>query len=323
MIRIIGSLALLLTLVAGAVFLAETMSSTETSTTPSRVIAMPTPLPPQTRRELPEDGTEPEPPRDADAVPGDDLAAVETAAGRPSEAGADVSAEADREPHADAAPDERRQAEPAPAGRDDRPPRVADEAEIAPAPGTAPSQEAGTAPSQEAGTAPSQEAGTAPSQEAGTAPSKVSEGEQAEGLELVTDGEAPASPPATAPDSVPEPDHGTRAPRIPPGAVPEPVETTRSSNLRAEPGPDGKILANIPGGSKGVRLHPDPFFGYYRVRVSGQEGWLWYRNVAVARDPEPSAADDADDSGDGASPPARAPVPSSQDRPGPSPDFSP
>lgn len=102
------------------------------------------------------------------------------------------------------------------------------------------------------------------------------------------------------------------------------------SNLRDEPGPNGKILAKVQGGTSGVRVHPNPVLGYYRVRVGGQEGWLWYLNVEVAPEAEPQsepagAEGAVGGGGDGARAlaPASAPAEESRERPGPGSTFSP
>lgn len=318
MIRILGSLALLLALVVGAVILAKSMRSMETSTTPSFVLAMPAPLPPQTRRALPEELAEPAPPTAADAVqadgvaadavhadgvaadavPADDVAAVDTAAGGPPAAGPGgaAPAEAEAKPKSEAEPE----------GQADPSARAGPEAHAQPESQQAPEAEpvAGENETVESVPARRVEPAAAPPAEPDQQPdSQAADIEEPAVPSPAASVAEPAAPrsgetparSAAKPDVTPKLGAAARVRPLPPGAapeLPEPVIITRISNLRAEPGPDGKILAKVQGGAKGERLHPNPLLGYYRVRVGGQEGWLWYLNVADAADPEPPAAAD-------------------------------
>ena len=112
-------------------------------------------------------------------------------------------------------------------------------------------------------------------------------GKPSPGLETAATEQAPSKPEASEAAAKPEA-AATQKRQIPPEAVGPPVEIVvlRRSNLRSQPGPQGRVLAKVNPGDRMMRTTTMPIDGYYRVDHSAGTGWIWYKNVQPSDAPE-------------------------------------
>lgn len=106
----------------------------------------------------------------------------------------------------------------------------------------------------------------------------------------------PISKPAAPEPRVASTRAATQTTQIPPEAIGPPVEVVvlRRSNLRSQPGPQGRVLAKVNPGDRMMRTTTMPIEGYYRVDHSAGTGWIWYKNLRPVDAPEEERSPAAD-----------------------------